>query len=177
MTLELDPGSHLAPLDPALATDVITLLGNLIDNAVEVSVGSVEARVTVTIEDRDGLAISVRDSGPGVPEDLRRPSSPVASHRSRMCPAGGYRPGTGASGHRTARRHRRDPRHARWRCTVPGATDPRRTAMRDVLVVDDDFMVAEIHRRFVDQVDGFRAVGWPARVPKRSPRRGNSSRR
>jgi len=31
--------------------------------------------------------------------------------------------------------------------------------MRDVLVVDDDFMVAEIHRRFVEQVPGFRAVG------------------
>jgi response regulator of citrate/malate metabolism len=31
--------------------------------------------------------------------------------------------------------------------------------MRDVLVVDDDFMVAEIHRRFVQQVDGFRSVG------------------
>ncbi|ORB29173.1 response regulator [Mycolicibacterium parafortuitum] len=31
--------------------------------------------------------------------------------------------------------------------------------MRDVLVVDDDFMVAEIHRRFVDRVAGFRAVG------------------
>ena len=31
--------------------------------------------------------------------------------------------------------------------------------MRDVLVVDDDFMVAEIHRRFVEQVDGFRAIG------------------
>lgn len=31
--------------------------------------------------------------------------------------------------------------------------------MRDVLVVDDDFMVAEIHRRFVEQVDGFRSVG------------------
>src|SRR3954449_11390370 len=31
--------------------------------------------------------------------------------------------------------------------------------MRDVLVVDDDFMVAEIHRRFVEQVDGSRAVG------------------
>ncbi|WP_370330250.1 ATP-binding protein [Mycolicibacterium hippocampi] len=71
VTLELDSGSHLEPLDPALATDVITLLGNLIDNAVEVSVGSTEACVTVTIEDRDGLAISVRDSGPGVPEDLR----------------------------------------------------------------------------------------------------------
>jgi response regulator of citrate/malate metabolism len=31
--------------------------------------------------------------------------------------------------------------------------------MRDVLVVDDDFMVAEIHRRFVDRVEGFRACG------------------
>ncbi|MET0897954.1 MAG: response regulator [Mycobacterium sp.] len=31
--------------------------------------------------------------------------------------------------------------------------------MYDVLVVDDDFMVAEIHRRFVEQVDGFRTVG------------------
>ncbi|KGI68737.1 response regulator [Mycolicibacterium rufum] len=31
--------------------------------------------------------------------------------------------------------------------------------MRDVLVVDDDFMVAEIHRRFVDRVDGFRTIG------------------
>ena len=30
--------------------------------------------------------------------------------------------------------------------------------MRDVLIVDDDFMVAEIHRRFVEQVDGFRSV-------------------
>lgn len=31
--------------------------------------------------------------------------------------------------------------------------------MRDVLIVDDDFMVAEIHRRFVDRVAGFRSVG------------------
>ena len=31
--------------------------------------------------------------------------------------------------------------------------------MREVLVVDDDFMVAEIHRKFVDRVDGFAAVG------------------
>lgn len=31
--------------------------------------------------------------------------------------------------------------------------------MRDVLVVDDDFMVAEIHRKFVDRVDGFATVG------------------
>ncbi|WP_019970084.1 response regulator [Mycobacterium sp. 141] len=31
--------------------------------------------------------------------------------------------------------------------------------MHDVLVVDDDFMVAEIHRRFVERVHGFRTVG------------------
>jgi response regulator of citrate/malate metabolism len=31
--------------------------------------------------------------------------------------------------------------------------------MHDVLIVDDDFMVADIHRRFVERVDGFRPVG------------------
>ncbi|NTY63608.1 response regulator [Mycolicibacterium sphagni] len=30
--------------------------------------------------------------------------------------------------------------------------------MREVLVVDDDFMVADIHRRFVDRIDGFHTV-------------------
>jgi signal transduction histidine kinase len=54
-----------------MATDVITLLGNLIDNAVDVSVGAPQACVTVRIDDRDGLMISVHDTGPGVPEHLR----------------------------------------------------------------------------------------------------------
>jgi response regulator of citrate/malate metabolism len=31
--------------------------------------------------------------------------------------------------------------------------------VREVLVVDDDFMVAEIHRKFVEHVDGFTVVG------------------
>jgi hypothetical protein len=61
----------LAALAPALATDVITLLGNLIDNAVDVSVGADPAKVTVRIDDHGGLAVSVADSGPGVPEHLR----------------------------------------------------------------------------------------------------------
>jgi two-component system CitB family sensor kinase len=71
VSLEIAPESRLGALDPALATDVITLLGNLIDNAVEVSVGSDPAKVTVAINDHDGLMISVADSGPGVPEHLR----------------------------------------------------------------------------------------------------------
>jgi len=71
VSLEIAPESRLGALDPALATDVITLLGNLIDNAVDVSVGSDSAKVTVTIKDHDGLMLSVADSGPGVPEHLR----------------------------------------------------------------------------------------------------------
>ena len=71
VSLEIGPESHLGALDPALATDVITLLGNLIDNAVEVSVGADPSNVAVTIKDHDGLTISVADSGPGVPEHLR----------------------------------------------------------------------------------------------------------
>jgi sensor histidine kinase regulating citrate/malate metabolism len=71
VTLRIADDSHLAVLDPALATDVITLLGNLIDNAVDVSESSEHATVTVRIDDADGLAISVADCGPGVPEHLR----------------------------------------------------------------------------------------------------------
>ena len=71
VSLRMAADSHLAPLDPALATDAITLLGNLIDNAVDVSVGSSAAVVTVRVDDRDGLLISVADSGRGVPEHLR----------------------------------------------------------------------------------------------------------
>jgi hypothetical protein len=71
VSLEIGPESRLGTLDPALATDVITLLGNLIDNAVDVFVGADPSKVAVTINDHDGLTISVADSGPGVPEHLR----------------------------------------------------------------------------------------------------------
>ncbi|MET0450224.1 MAG: sensor histidine kinase [Mycobacterium sp.] len=71
VALTITPDSHLAAMDPALATDVITLLGNLIDNAVDVSEGSQAARVTVGIDDADGMTVSVTDSGPGVPVELR----------------------------------------------------------------------------------------------------------
>lgn len=71
VTLTLETDSHLRALPPALATDVITVLGNLIDNAVDVSVGSPRAQVTVRVLDTDGLLIAVTDSGPGVPQALR----------------------------------------------------------------------------------------------------------
>jgi len=71
VALIIDERSHLAALDPALATDVITVLGNLVDNAVDVSEGSARKAVTLMVNDDDGLTISVADSGPGVPEHLR----------------------------------------------------------------------------------------------------------
>ncbi|TPG28041.1 PAS domain-containing protein [Mycobacterium hodleri] len=71
VALTIAPDSRLSALDPALATDVITLLGNLIDNAVDVSEGSREAHVTIHLDDLAGMTISVTDSGPGVPEHLR----------------------------------------------------------------------------------------------------------
>jgi len=71
VALIIDERSHLTALDPALATDVITVLGNLVDNAVDVSEGSERKAVTVMVNDADGLAISVADSGRGVPKHLR----------------------------------------------------------------------------------------------------------
>lgn len=71
VALELNPTSRLQTLDPMLATDIITVLGNLIDNAVDASTGSTGARVVVDIDDSDGIEMQVADSGPGVPDSMR----------------------------------------------------------------------------------------------------------
>ncbi|MFC8128566.1 ATP-binding protein [Streptomyces sp. NPDC057302] len=49
------------------ARDLVTVLGNLIDNAVDAAQGSPAARVTVTARaDEAGLTLRVSDTGPGV---------------------------------------------------------------------------------------------------------------
>ncbi|MGV9890868.1 sensor histidine kinase [Streptomyces sp. NPDC003395] len=55
-------------LPPALsARDLVTVLGNLIDNAVDAAQGGVPARVTVTAyADATDLVLRVADTGPGV---------------------------------------------------------------------------------------------------------------
>ncbi|HET9077589.1 MAG TPA: sensor histidine kinase [Acidimicrobiales bacterium] len=52
--------------------DVLTVVGNLVDNAIEASAGAPHAGVEVRLVSAgDSLTVTVRDSGPGVPADLR----------------------------------------------------------------------------------------------------------
>ncbi|MEU7006992.1 sensor histidine kinase [Streptomyces sp. NPDC046332] len=51
------------------ARDLVTILGNLVDNAVEATSGAPHARVTVTARTCDGeLLLRVSDTGPGIAE-------------------------------------------------------------------------------------------------------------
>ncbi|NXY92984.1 sensor histidine kinase [Streptomyces sp. BR123] len=51
------------------ARDLVTVLGNLLDNAVDALTGVPGARIEVTVRpEEDGLLIRVADNGPGLPE-------------------------------------------------------------------------------------------------------------
>jgi two-component system CitB family sensor kinase len=74
--LELDPGSRLPALEPPDVADLTTVLGNLVDNAVDAAAGATEPLVELWIRcdgeaDHDTVHVRVRDNGPGVPDDLR----------------------------------------------------------------------------------------------------------
>ncbi len=72
VALELDPGSRLPTLPPDAVADLTTVLGNLVDNAVDAAAGADDPLVELWIlADRDVVHVRVRDNGPGVPEDLR----------------------------------------------------------------------------------------------------------
>lgn len=70
--LELDPGSRLPGLAADEVADLTTLLGNLVDNAIDACAGRTDALVEVWLFlDRGSVHVRVRDNGPGVPEELR----------------------------------------------------------------------------------------------------------
>lgn len=54
------------------ASDLVTLIGNLVDNAIDASAeAGTGKRVTVTMRpDADALVVQVADSGPGLPDEL-----------------------------------------------------------------------------------------------------------
>lgn len=67
----IDESSRLARLGAATSADVVTVLGNLIDNAVHASTTANPRTVEVSVgTDGSRVDIRVRDHGPGVPADL-----------------------------------------------------------------------------------------------------------
>ncbi|WP_197680956.1 sensor histidine kinase [Nocardioides scoriae] len=70
--LELTEDSALPALAPGDSADLTTVLGNLVDNAVDACSGREDAEVTVSLQaGMSFLHVEVADNGPGVPEELR----------------------------------------------------------------------------------------------------------
>lgn len=88
VALEISEASHLEATADEART-VLTVLGNLIDNAIEAVAADAGVRsVQVELSDRDGLSIVVSDTGPGVaPEivaDIFRDGYSTKSPRGRV---------------------------------------------------------------------------------------------
>lgn len=73
LTLDITAQGVIPP-DAFAASDMVTIVGNLLDNAMDVSVGTTEATVWVEVTaDENELIISVADSGEGIePEFLEQ---------------------------------------------------------------------------------------------------------
>lgn len=70
VTLELDDGSALGRVDETLSRDLTTVVGNLVDNAIDAVSGRPDAAVHVHLRDEPHrVTVTVRDSGPGVAAD------------------------------------------------------------------------------------------------------------
>ena len=69
--LDLEASSSLPVVDAATSADLTTILGNLIDNAIDACRADAEPRVEILIEGRGSdIHLEVHDNGPGVPDDL-----------------------------------------------------------------------------------------------------------
>ena len=68
--LTISPGSRCPTLLPDASNDIATVVGNLIDNALDALANSSEASIKVeVIADDFAVRVAVSDSGPGVPAD------------------------------------------------------------------------------------------------------------
>ncbi len=67
VALQLDQDSRLGRTGESLARDLTTIVGNLVDNAIDAAAGQQDSRVRVRILEAEGsLEITVKDSGPGI---------------------------------------------------------------------------------------------------------------
>ena len=71
VALTLAPTSSLGPLTPTTSADLTTIIGNLVDNAVDACKSGASPAVSVALSDIGGIVeLVVRDNGPGVPDEL-----------------------------------------------------------------------------------------------------------
>lgn len=67
VTLAISEDTALDSTDPLSAHETVTLVGNLVDNAIDAAAGTADKRVEVTVHHREGdLFVRVADSGPGM---------------------------------------------------------------------------------------------------------------
>ena len=65
--IDLDPGSRLGRVDDALSRDLTTVVGNLVDNAIDAVAGRHSARVGIRLSEEDEqVVVTVHDSGEGI---------------------------------------------------------------------------------------------------------------
>lgn len=67
VSIRVAPGSRLDNVDEVLTRDLVTVVGNLVDNALDAVAGLPDGSVEVGLADEGGsVTVSVKDSGPGV---------------------------------------------------------------------------------------------------------------
>jgi two-component system, CitB family, sensor kinase len=64
--LRIDPATAIGELDDALAADLVTVVGNFVDNAIDASGAGGWASVSLSDNNSGGITVTVRDSGAGV---------------------------------------------------------------------------------------------------------------
>jgi len=70
--LVLTEDSSLPSLQPDVSSDLVTVVGNLVDNAIDACRAVDRPRVELTVRGtEDSVEIDVRDNGPGIPDHLR----------------------------------------------------------------------------------------------------------
>ena len=69
VTLTIGAGTDLPPVDERLSADLVTVVGNLVDNAFDAVRAGGEIRATVRTEG-DDVVVTVTDTGPGVAPEL-----------------------------------------------------------------------------------------------------------
>ncbi|MEV4645443.1 sensor histidine kinase [Saccharopolyspora sp. NPDC049357] len=68
--LRLNEGGFLGEIDEELSADVVTVLGNFIDNALDALESTRDAWIEVELRQNDEITVVVRDSGPGVAPEI-----------------------------------------------------------------------------------------------------------